>query len=92
MIDVEFFPFDIQICYITLFSISYNIHELRLNYSNLADAANQEGLNTNKSDEWDILNMIANLKAVSNIYQRDEFFHGLFILISFPLLVISIPH
>ena len=75
MIDVEFFPFDIQTCYITLFSISYNIQELYLNYTK-KDDDNSLGMNQNKSDEWDVLNMIAKLKTVRNIYQRDELFHG----------------
>ena len=74
MIDVEFFPFDIQTCYITVFSISYNMRELYLNYTNIMDQ--NELFNKDKSDEWDILNMIAKLKAVSNIYQRDELYHG----------------
>lgn len=73
MIDVEFFPFDIQTCYITLFSLSYNIRELYLNYTRRDYMG---GLNQNKSDEWDVLNMIAKLKTVRNIYQRDELFHG----------------
>jgi hypothetical protein len=73
MIDVEFFPFDIQTCYITLFSLSYNIRELYLNYTRQDYIGS---LNQNKSDEWDVLNMIAKLKTVRNIYQRDELFHG----------------
>ncbi len=77
MIDVEWFPFDVQICYITFLSMSYDLNEVQLKFSKDANSSFSRGYGNEKTSEsWEILNVVAKLDAVSNIYENNTYFQG----------------
>jgi hypothetical protein len=60
--------------------MSYDLNELRLNFTKYAYTNFSDGYGNQKtSDSWELLKLIPNIDSVSSYYEPDTYFQGNFI-------------
>jgi len=81
MIDVEFFPFDIQSCYIKFSSWTYDLTHMFLTHPNAKHGEDfiQAGIdykNYKESDEWDLMYIVAKLNTEQGTTIKKIYYPG----------------
>lgn len=80
MIDVEYFPFDQQNCFIKFSSWTYDSNHLHLSHLKAKEGKNlilEDGIDTSgyvESDEWDIMSLAAMMSSIPLNGNLDDFY------------------